>query len=122
MQNQDSWVSTSLVKEILFILGNVDPTEKQKELMFRLLSCISVHPRFRLAEILTERERTCLFWMMFGMPASKIAQLMQVKQTTIQAYRKQILLKLDCTSITQVISTMLCYQPIHHLLGKHFLE
>jgi DNA-binding CsgD family transcriptional regulator len=111
MSKNDFWVSSQLANDILNICGNPSPTFKQSKLIMDLLSYVIVNPAADNICILSERERTCLFWVAHGKTVKEMAPLMQVKACTVQTYRRRILSKLKCDSLSQAVFLAMCYQP-----------
>lgn len=116
------WVSDKLANEILLVCGNSAPTIKHHHFILNLLSHMIVNPTADNIHLLSERERTCLFWIAHGMTVKEMTHLMHVKPCTVQTYRRRILTKLNCKTLTQAVFSTMCYQPINHFLMQHFLE
>ena len=111
MLKNNSWVSSKLVKDVLFICGNPSPTTNQCELMTDLLDYVMINPGTKGIHLLSERERTCLFWIAHGKSTEEMAPLMRVKLSTIQTYRNRIRKKLRCQTLAQAVFLTMCYQP-----------
>jgi DNA-binding CsgD family transcriptional regulator len=111
MAKRNFWVSAQLTNEILWHCGNQTPTDAQSTFMADLLSYVVINPVMNNILHLSERERTCLFWVAQGKTVEEIALLMQIKACTVQTYRRRILTKLHCHSLAQAVFLTMCYQP-----------
>jgi DNA-binding CsgD family transcriptional regulator len=103
MAQDDVWVSLKLVNEFLAVCGNHSPTFEQKKFITDFLSYININTETKNIRFLSERERTCLFWIAHGKTIEEIALLMQIKTCTVQTYRHRILSKLQCRTVAQAV-------------------
>lgn len=88
---------------ILKIFGIVEPTEKQLSLAYTFMHRAVVQQHLTYNDKLTNREISCLFLATKGLTTIKIAELMEVKPSTVTTYKKNILRKLSCTTFAQAI-------------------
>lgn len=112
MMNSDFWVSSNLVDEVLLACGNNSPTPMQCKFVDELLSFVIVNPAAEGVKSLSERERTCLFWVAHGKTIEEMAALMHIKTTTVQTYHQRIRSKLRCATLAQAVFWVMCYQPV----------
>lgn len=94
---------TCLAVELLKKLGNSRPLKKQLALMELLLSKVSSLQSIYFNPLLTEREKMCLYWLAMGKTSPEIAELFDVKPSTIEYYRKEIKNKLSCKTIAEAV-------------------
>jgi DNA-binding CsgD family transcriptional regulator len=112
MSRKSIWVSAKLTNEILWRCGNPTPTDAQSQFMADLLSYVVENPFLDNITLLSERERTCLFWIAHGKSVEEMAPLMHIKPCTVQTYRRRILTKLQCNSLSQAVFLTMCYRPV----------
>ena len=105
------WVSKKMVTDILRVCGNSSPTPPQQQLISDLLAYSIVNPHAEKIYTLSERERTCLFWVAHGKTIEEMTKLMQIKHCTVQTYRNRIRAKLHCKSLAQAVFVAMCYKP-----------
>jgi DNA-binding CsgD family transcriptional regulator len=94
------WVSPRLVQEILIGAGRKNATAKNYRLIASLLSYILINPN---SLVLTERERTYLFWIVHGKKIEEISVLMKIKEISIYNLVKKIKQKLHCNTMEEAI-------------------
>ena len=68
-------------------------------------------------DILTEREKQCLFYVFLGMTAKQIARYMSISPRTVEEYIEKIKIKYDCDYKQQlIIKALLKGFPIYDFL------
>ena len=121
MVKSNPWISKKLAAEILRECKIQNPSSSECEFIQELLSHVVSNPFCAEADQLSERERTCLFWIKQGKSTEEIASLMHVKQCTVKQYRGSIKAKLQCKTLAQALFKAMHYKPIDHLLINHFM-
>ncbi len=118
MNRNEMCATNRLVSDILLTCGNSSPTPKQHWLISELLSYATVNPHAKKIENLSDRERTCLFWIAQGKNVKQIGDLMGIQKSTVITYRQRIRTKLGCKSLTHAVFISMCYKPV----GQDFLN
>jgi DNA-binding CsgD family transcriptional regulator len=96
---------TFLAKKYLLKLGNLRPSGKHIRLMYSLLTT-TVFPIEKILIFnskLTRREVACLLLIAQGKRSQEVAEILGTKISTIRTYRKQIISKLNCSSMAQAV-------------------
>ncbi len=118
MNKYELWAPSKLVNDILFACGNSSPSPRQHCLISELLSYAIANPHSKQIESLSDRERTCLFWISQGNTVKQTADLMRIEKSTVVTYRQRIKTKLKCKSLTHAVFITMCYKPV----GQAFLK
>ncbi len=83
--------------------GNNIPTQRQIDLMERLLSSVCIDRRLLLNNSLSEQEKACLYWAARGMSSAETAKLMNIAESTVDTHRHKVKRKLRCKSIAHAV-------------------
>ncbi len=92
-----------LAIEILANLGLQAPTQSQIDLMESVVSKTKLKKFIAKVPKLNAKEITCLKLAAKGCCVEEIARILQVKPTTVNWYKREILRKLKCKNITQAV-------------------
>lgn len=92
-----------LAIEFLERLGNRNPVQSQIDLMEALISKVAIEQKLSFDNKLTNREITCLLLAAKGRTSDETAQLLGIKASTVETYRKKIKRKLACTTMAQAV-------------------
>jgi DNA-binding CsgD family transcriptional regulator len=98
----------TLLKELLRMLGNDQPTLKQLQLIEKMLITTRVDHKLSFARHLTAREKACLLLAAKGLTSAQSAELLSIKKATVDTYRRTIKRKLASTTIAEAV-----YKGIH---------
>lgn len=98
-----------LTRELLKDLGNPEPSSKHLEKAERLFLWTSVNRQLVFSRQLTENEVRCLYLASKGYSAQETAEMMNIKLSTVDSYRKEIKRKLKCNSIAQAVYEGICF-------------
>lgn len=104
-----------IARELLGILGNTRPTIKQGKLMMNLLAKTVIEHHLIFDHNLSEREKCCLFLIASGQTTIQIADLLRVKTSTVDTWRKSIKKKLGCRTLPQAVFEGIRYGYVHPL-------
>lgn len=94
---------TDLVTHILIKLGNHNPSFKQRQLIKTLLFNLSLRATLIVDSQLSPREQECLSLAALGYTVKESAELLDVKQNTVEDYHKNIKKKLQCKTIAKAV-------------------
>jgi DNA-binding CsgD family transcriptional regulator len=92
-----------LARALLHVLGNDHPSQKQINLMHTLLEKTVIEHHLVFDRKLTEREKCCLFLIASGQTTIQIADLLNVKSSTVDTWRKSIKQKLNSNTMAQAV-------------------
>ncbi len=92
-----------LLTRLLKKLGNERPTQEHITFMGSLLSRTVVEYPLTFTDRLTGREISCLLLAAKGMTSSETAELLGIKSSTVETYRKKIKQKLVCNTMAQAV-------------------
>jgi DNA-binding CsgD family transcriptional regulator len=94
-----------VAKRYLLKLGNARPKGKQVKLMNRLLTStiFPIEKTLIFDSKLTRREIACLLLVAQGKRSLEIAEILGMKVSTVRTHRKQIINKLNCSSMAQAV-------------------
>jgi DNA-binding CsgD family transcriptional regulator len=94
-----SYLSIDLLEK----LGNLEPTQKQIDIIECLLTKVLVVKKLSFNQQLTKQEASCLYWAALGKTAAETAELMNIQPYTVQEYRKEIKKKLSCKTMAEAV-------------------
>lgn len=94
---------TDLVTRILIKLGNHNPSSKQRQLIKTLLFNLSLRATLIVDSQLSSREKECLLLASLGYTVRESAELLDIKQNTVEDYHKSIKKKLQCKTIAKAV-------------------
>jgi DNA-binding CsgD family transcriptional regulator len=109
--------SRYLVMQLLVKLGNSTPTEAQIKLANKLLLRTTINTEITFHQTLTNREVCCLFLAARGNTMEEVAEMLNVKYSTVETWYKKIKHKLSCRSIAQAV-----FEGIRHGDIKEYTE
>jgi DNA-binding CsgD family transcriptional regulator len=95
--------STDLVTHILIKLGNHQPSPKQRQLIKTLLFNLSLRATLIVDSQLSPREKECLLLASLGYTVKESAELLDIKQNTVEDYHKSTKKKLQCKTIAKAV-------------------
>lgn len=105
-----------LVVDLLKYLGNSMPTKKQIDLMGNLLSTTYIRNDIIINDILSPREKTCLYLAALGKSAKETSVILKIKNSTVVTYRKEIMRKLGCKNMVQAVFNGVRFNLLDHTL------
>lgn len=102
---QSSFINepADLVTRILIKLGNHKPSSKQRQLINTLLFNLTLRATLIVDSQLSPREQECLSLAALGYTVRKSAELLDIKQNTVEDYHKSIKKKLQCKTIARAV-------------------
>jgi DNA-binding NarL/FixJ family response regulator len=103
MKNLNNKNYNPLTTQVLEQLGNIRPSKEHIELVETLLLRSNLNSKLVFHKKLTQRESGCLLLAAKGRTIEETAKIMKVKPSTVKTWRKQVINKLDCASMTQAI-------------------
>lgn len=92
-----------LLKKLLRKLSDKKTTHKHRTLMNWFLSQAAECHEIVFPNQLTERERSCLLLAAKGMTSNETAELLGIRPSTVETYRKKIKSKLACNTMAQAV-------------------
>lgn len=94
---------TDLITRILIKLGNHKPSSKQRQLIKTLLFNLTLRATLIVDSQLSSREQECLSLAALGYTVRESAELLNIKQNTVEDYHKSIKKKLQCKTIAKAV-------------------
>ncbi len=107
-EQQLNYLSIDLLEK----LGNRCPSQVQIDLMESLLNIATQDYRLTVDRQLTPREVSCLFLAAKGYTSDETARLLNIKASTVNTHRREIIRKLSADNITHAVFTGLQYRLI----------
>lgn len=107
--NKESNFQLETAKQYLILFGNKRPTPRQLMLMKDLLFHVWLQRDLTLVPKLSKREKQCLYYASQGKTIEETALLLGLHEATVETYRKQVVVKLDCRNMYQAISVGIRY-------------
>ncbi len=101
-----------LTEEVLQRVGILRPNSQQITLVKALLDYLANEREIQFDERLSNRERTCLYFIAQGKNLDAIADVMNIKRTTVATFIRRIKLKLDCDTLAQAVFEGMGYKDI----------
>lgn len=84
-------------------LGIKSPSQKQINIVEKLLSTLTIECKILPHELLTPKEYQCLLLAAKGLTVKETAEIMRVKESTIMTHRDSLKKKLNCKTIAQAV-------------------
>ncbi len=94
---------TDLITRILQLLGNRSPSPKQRQLIKRLLFNITFEAKLIFDKRLAPREEECLLLAALGYSSKQTAEILSIKQKTVEESRSNAKKKLGCQNMPQLV-------------------
>lgn len=107
-----------LLTKMLKKLGNQKPDSNHLTLIASLMSTSVFGNNVLLHPCLTDRETSCLVLAAKGMTSEETADLLGVKSSTVETYRRNIKQKLSCNTIAQAVFEGLRFGYIAKCIGE----
>ncbi len=85
------------------------PTQNQIHEMIELLSYVWLKRATLLDNRLTEQEKLCLLFSSQGNTSNEIAELLEIKASTVKTHKREILRKLSCKTMIQAATVGIRY-------------
>ncbi len=95
-------VQKEMTKSVLSLLSIEHPTTRQYEIISTILSTHRTSELYANS-ILSRRQRACLYWTAKGMTAQQIAILLNLQESTIISFKREVMKKLNCKRISQAV-------------------
>lgn len=119
MSNNSVRNLSQLTITLLESLGVSQPTLKQIVWFESLLSNVFLEHRLLFDNQLTDREISCLVLAAKGMTSHESAELLGIKRSTVETYRREIKRKLASNSMAQAVFEGIRFGYIHTVLSAN---
>lgn len=97
--NQFNYLSIQLLEQ----MGNLAPSQSQIDLVENLLISSTIDVKLKFNRQLNGKELACLYWAAKGKSSGETATLLNLSQSTVELYRKEIKRKLNASNITHAV-------------------